>query len=92
MSQLEMSELVGKHCFDLFRLEPFEQSVENTMRRAAPNPVKYALPWLDRVEPSITNSPLAANPHRASRRSTRSLSGMSASGRNLLNNGAMTVG
>ena len=39
---------------------------KNTMRLARPKPVKNALPWLERREPSITKSPLLAKPQRAS--------------------------
>src|SRR6266853_1565403 len=53
---------------------------KSTMRLAAPNPVKYALPWLERLELSITKRPRARNPHLASRDSIRLRKSASSSG------------
>ena len=50
------------------------------------------MPWLERFEPSITNSPFDRNPHFASSRSIRSCRLASASGVNLLKSGAIRVG
>ena len=50
-----------------------ESSVsKNTMRLELPKPVKYALPWLLRREPSMTISPFTLKPQRVSSFSTRS--------------------
>src|SRR5690606_23805629 len=65
---------------------------KKTMRLLRPTPVKYALPWTERREPSITNTPLDEKPQRCSSASVRCLSSSSDSGVNLLKRGAMKVG
>ncbi len=65
---------------------------KNTMRFARPKPVKNALPWLERREPSITNRPRLAKSQRASSASIASRAAPAGSGENLLKSGAITVG
>ena len=55
-------------------------------------PVKNALPWPERLLPSILNTPLARNPQRCASDAMRAFSPSSASGSNLLNNGMMKLG
>src|SRR6185312_15156469 len=57
-----------------------------------PRPVKYALPWLERFEPSTTNTPEELKPQRVSNASRRVRSESSASGEKRLNSGAMNAG
>ena len=64
----------------------------STIRFDAPKPVKKALPWLERFDPSIRNTPRLRKPQRCSSPRTRSASSPSVSGVNLLNQGITTVG
>ncbi|CFW44756.1 Uncharacterised protein [Bordetella pertussis] len=50
------------------------------------------MPWAERREPSITNSPFRAKPQRCANWRMRPASSGSLSGVNLLNSGAMKVG
>ena len=62
------------------------------MRLAAPKPVKKALPWLERFEPSIKKRPFDLKPQRSSSRATRAASSPSVIGVNLLKSGMMSAG
>ena len=65
---------------------------KNTMRLAVPKPVKYALPWPERFDPSITNRPGAAEAAAGEQRLDARARGSSPIGVNLLNSGAISVG
>ena len=65
---------------------------KNTMRLLVPKPVKYALPWVERREPSMTKSPSAWKPQRSSSASMRRLSSPSSSGVKRLKSGAIQRG
>ena len=62
------------------------------MRFAAPKPVKKALPWLERFEPSMRYRPLDLKPQRSRSRATLDASSPSVIGVNLLKKGMMNAG
>jgi len=88
----EMPDLMREHGDQLVHGVIADQRVEHTIFFVAPNPVKNALAFVERFEPSMTKRPAIGNlfalPYsRMARRSSPSSSGV-----NLLNIGMMIAG